>query len=185
MSTVLIVVIVVVVVIALLLLVLAPRMRERGRVAKRERELDQRRDTVATEHREEAAGRERQAEVAEQRARVAEQEAQRERAEAQLQKEKATLHEKGLADHELVADDEREKFAGTSAMEPESGGEHDLGRDPSSTGAQRDRGIGRSSGDDESLERKRTSAFDEGRAAADDPNRAADFRDGLNREERT
>jgi FtsZ-interacting cell division protein ZipA len=119
MSTVLIIVIVVVVVLIVgLLLVWLPRARERARLQKRERELDQRRDQVVGEHREEAASRERQAEVAEQRARLAEQEAKRERAESELAQEKANLHERGLADHELIDDDEREHFAGTSAAEP-------------------------------------------------------------------
>lgn len=120
MSTVLIIVIVVVVVLVVagLLLTRLPQARERARVQKRERELDERRDQVVDEHREEAAARQRQAEVAEQRARVAEQEANRERAESQLAQEKAKLHERGLADHELIDDDERERFAGTSATEP-------------------------------------------------------------------
>lgn len=121
MSTVLIIVIVVVVIIViagLVLLTRLPKARERARVQKRERELDQRRDQVVEQHRDEAASRERQAEVAEQRARVAAQEAERERAEAQLAEEKAKLHEQGLADHELIGDDERQHFAGTSAAEP-------------------------------------------------------------------
>jgi FtsZ-interacting cell division protein ZipA len=118
MSTVLIVVIVVVVIVVVGLLLTLPKARERARLQKRERELDQRRDQVVGEHREEAASRERQAEVAEQRAQVAAQEAKRERAESELAVEKAKLHERGLADHELIDDDEREHFAGTSAAEP-------------------------------------------------------------------
>lgn len=117
MSTVLIVVIVVVVVAAVAVLLLLPRLRERARVRSRERELDQRRERVVEEHRDEASGRERRAEVAEQRARVAAQEAERERAEAQVHDERAALYEKGLADHELIGDHEREEFAGTSAVE--------------------------------------------------------------------
>ncbi len=109
--------VVVVVVIALVVAFAMPRMR----VKARERELGQRRERVATEHREEAEGRMKNADVAERKARMAEQEAQRERAEAQLQQERAELHEKGLADHELVADDERERFAGTSAVEDREG----------------------------------------------------------------
>src|SRR5947209_4313498 len=112
-----IIVIAVVVVAILLALVLAlPRTREKERVKKRERELGQRRDRVVSEHREEADVRTRQAEEAELRARIAEQEAQRERAEAQLRQEHASLHGRGMADHELIADDEREHFAGTSAV---------------------------------------------------------------------
>jgi FtsZ-interacting cell division protein ZipA len=120
MSTAVIIVIVAVVVIALIaLLVALPRMRERAQIRGRERKLDERRDQVVTSHREEAAHRERKAEVAEQRARVAEQEAQRERAAAQAREEQATLHERGLADHELISEDERDDFAGTSAVPDE------------------------------------------------------------------
>ena len=45
-------------------------------------------------------------------------EAEAERAQAELHQERAGLHEKGMADHELIDDSEREKFAGTSAMSP-------------------------------------------------------------------
>ena len=117
MSTAVIIVIVVVVVILLIAAIVAvPRMRERQQIRGRERRLDERRDQVVTAHREEAAQRERQAEVAEQRARVAEQEAQRERAAAQAREEEAKLHERGLADDELISEDERDEFAGTSAV---------------------------------------------------------------------
>ena len=120
MSTAVIIVIVVVVVILLIAAVVAvPRMRERARIRGRERRLDQRRDQVVTAHREEAADRARRAEVAEQRARVAEQEAQRERAAAQAREEQANLHERGMADHELISEDERDDFAGTSAVRDE------------------------------------------------------------------
>jgi len=122
MSTAVIIVIVAIVVILLIVAVVAvPRMRERARIRGRERRLDQRRDQVVTAHREEAAQRERQAEVAEQRARVAEQEAQRERAAAQAREEQATLHERGLADHELISDHERDEFEGTSAVSDDPG----------------------------------------------------------------
>jgi FtsZ-interacting cell division protein ZipA len=115
MSTGLIIVIAVVVVILLVLLALAPRMRERARVKKGERELGRRREGRAAEHREVADTRNERAEAAEQRARVAQQEAERERAEADLHRERATASERGLADHELIGDDERDRFAGTSA----------------------------------------------------------------------
>ena len=116
MSTGAIVVIAVVVAIILLaLMFLMPRMRERSRIRKRERELGQRRESAAAEHREEAQSRARSAEEAEQRARIAEQEAQRERAEADLHKERAHATERGMADHQLIDDRERERFAGTSA----------------------------------------------------------------------
>lgn len=117
MSTGVIVAIVVVVLLLLGLLAALPRLRERGRIRARERELGDRRDQVIQEHNQEAQARTSQAEEAEQRARIAEQEAQQQRAAAQLSQEKAGLHERGLADHELIEDDEREKFAGTSAVE--------------------------------------------------------------------
>lgn len=117
MSTVAIVVIVVIVVLVLVgLFLMVPRARKRARVKKQERELRQRREQVVSEHREEAEDRERHGEEAERRARIAEREAQRERAEAQLLQEKAALHERGMADHELVGEHEREDFAGTSAV---------------------------------------------------------------------
>jgi FtsZ-interacting cell division protein ZipA len=125
MSTVAIVVIVVVVVLVLLgLFFVAPRIRERSRLASRTRELRSRREEAISEHREEAERRERSAQEHEQRARIAQQEAERERAEAQLRQEKATLHERGMADPELVDDEEREHFAGTSAA-PDPGSERD------------------------------------------------------------
>jgi ABC-type siderophore export system fused ATPase/permease subunit len=117
MSTAVIIVIVAIVVILLIAVMVAlPRMRQRAQIRGREKRLDERRDQVVTAHREEAAGRERRAEVAEQRARVAEQEARRERAAAQAREEQANLHERGLADHELISEDERDDFAGTSAV---------------------------------------------------------------------
>jgi hypothetical protein len=137
-------------------------VRERARVKRREHELDQRRDQVVTEHREEAGVRNRQAEEAEQRARIAEQEAQRARAEAQLREEKAAMHERGMADHDLIGDHERDRFEGTSAVEGEgaSGG-----------------GVG-DGGDGE-----RTSAYEEGQRAAHDPSRVEDFQQGRRQEE--
>jgi cell wall-associated NlpC family hydrolase len=95
-------------------------MRERARLKARERELGQRREHAATEQREAAEQHVGRAEAAEQRARIAAEEARRERAEADLRKERAGLHERGLADHELIEDHERERFAGTSAA-PEDG----------------------------------------------------------------
>jgi uncharacterized membrane protein YcjF (UPF0283 family) len=117
MSTALVVVIVVVVVLLIGVLLALPRMRQAATLRARERELDQRREVVADEHRSEAENRARQADVAERRARIAEQEAAAARAQAQLHEERAGLHERGLADQELVADDERDRFAGTSAVE--------------------------------------------------------------------
>jgi FtsZ-interacting cell division protein ZipA len=122
MSTGLIIVIVVVAIILIALVAFVmPRMRRQAQVRARERELEQRREHVADEHRAEAQERSRQADLAEQKARMAETEAKRERAEAELHEQRAQTHESGMADHELVRDDEREKFAGTSAMPDEPG----------------------------------------------------------------
>jgi hypothetical protein len=115
MSTGLIIAIIVVALILLAVLFLIPRMKRKAEMQKRERELANRRDAVATEHREVATSREREAEQAERKARMAQKEAERQRAEAELHQERATMHERGDADHELIEDHEREKFAGTSA----------------------------------------------------------------------
>jgi FtsZ-interacting cell division protein ZipA len=111
MSTGLIVVIVVVVLILIALAVMLPRMRRQAQVKARERELGQRRDRVATEHQQVASQHEREAEAAEQKARMAQTEAERRRSEAQLHEQKADMHQRGLADDELVDDNEREHFA--------------------------------------------------------------------------
>jgi FtsZ-interacting cell division protein ZipA len=115
--------IIAIVVVAVLLVALfafvLPRSRQKAEVAKRERELGQRRDRAAEEQRSEAAERNRQAEMAEQKARMAETEAKRERAEAELREQRAQMHEQGMADHELIDEGERDKFAGTSAMQDE------------------------------------------------------------------
>ncbi len=133
MSTAAIIVIVVVIVVILIaLFVLMPRMRGAARVKRRESELEDRRDQVAGENRAEAEVRERRADEAQRRARIAEQEAQRERAEANLHEERAELHERGMADHELIGENEREKFAGTSAV-PEAGTEGGAERGPAGT----------------------------------------------------
>ncbi len=120
------IVIVALIIIALLAFVM-PRMRARARVRARERELQQRREQVAGEHRAEADQRERQAARAEQRARIAAKEADAERAQAELHQERAGLHERGMADDELIDDDERDRFAGTSAMRPATDAEADRG----------------------------------------------------------
>jgi FtsZ-interacting cell division protein ZipA len=114
--------IIAIVVVALVLLALLafvlPRMRKNAQVRARERELGQRRERAAEEHRAEADSRRRDAEMAEQKARMAETEAKRERAEAELGEERARMHERGMADQELIDEKEREKFAGTSADDP-------------------------------------------------------------------
>jgi len=94
-------------IILIALFVALPRLRQRSMERKRERELMERRETVATEHRQEASARVERAEAAEQRARIAEQEARRERAEAQLHEERATATDRGLADDDLMRDDGR------------------------------------------------------------------------------
>jgi FtsZ-interacting cell division protein ZipA len=195
MSSVLIIVVVAVVVIVVigLLLVTMPSARERARLQKRDRELDERRERVVDEHREEAADRERQAEVAEQRARVAATEAERQRAESHVAQEKAKLHERGLADQELIDDDERQRFAGTSAIEPVHDPlSSDSSRQPT-TGSRTDP-IGpddtrdavddglHTPVEDRPTEASRTPAYEEGRAAADDPSRVANFEAGRRRE---
>ena len=151
-----IIVIAVVVVAILLALIFAlPRAREKARVKKREHELGQRREQAVTEHREAAEIRARRADEAEHRARIAEHEAQRERAEAQLREERAALHERGMADQELIADDERERFAGTAAVSDEQ-----------AIGAERQDEV------------SRTSAYEEGRRAVHEPERDAEFQQG-------
>ena len=111
MSTGLIVLIVVVALVVIGLLVLLPRMRAASERKKAERELVQRRETVAGEHREAAREREQRAEMAEQKARLAQQQAEKERAEAGVMEERAQMHERGMADDELVEDHERERFS--------------------------------------------------------------------------
>ena len=90
-------------------------IRQRARVKRGELELRQRRRQAANAERADADIRARQADEAGRRARIAEQEARRQHAEAQLGREKAALHERGMADDELIAESERERFAGTSA----------------------------------------------------------------------
>jgi hypothetical protein len=110
-STGLIIAIVVVALILIGLLVLLPRMRATAERKKAERELSQRRETVAGEHREAAREREQRAEVAEQKARMAQQAAEKERAEAGMMEQRAEMHERGMADDELVDEHERDRFA--------------------------------------------------------------------------
>jgi len=115
MSTGLIIAIVVVALILIAVLFFIPRMKRQAELKKRERELGQRREAVATEHREVADSRQREADQAERQARMAQKEAEKQRAEAELHQERATMHERGDADHELIDEHERDKFAGTSA----------------------------------------------------------------------
>jgi type II secretory pathway pseudopilin PulG len=112
MSTELIIAIIIVVVLVLIaLLVMLPRMRAAASRKQAQRELQSRRETVADQHRAEAAEREKRAEVAEQKVRIAQQDAERERAEAKLRHEQAAMHDRGLADDELIDESERDRFA--------------------------------------------------------------------------
>jgi hypothetical protein len=104
------IVVVALIVIALLAFVV-PRMRAKADLKKRERELNMRRERAAEEQRAEATARERQASEAEQRARIAAKEAEAERSQAQLHQERAGMHERGMADHELIDESERDRFA--------------------------------------------------------------------------
>ena len=143
MSTGLIIAIVVVALILLALLFFIPRMREKARVQKRERELEQRRDRVATEHREHADARQREAQQAEQKARLAQKEAERQRAEAGLHQERAKTYESGMADDELIDENERDRFAGTSAergMDRDADGVDDR-QETTATSRDRDDGV--------------------------------------------
>ena len=153
------IVVVALIIIALLAFVL-PRMRARARVQKRERELQQRRETVAGEHRAEAQTRERQATEAEQRAKIAQREAEAERAQASLHAERAQLHERGMADHELIDESERDRFAGTSAMSNDRDGDGIDDRQESMTDGRHD-SDGRGALDDDYERGRRDEAVDE------------------------
>jgi len=162
------------IIIALLAFVL-PRMRARARVQKRERELQNRREQVAGEHRAEADSRERQAAEAEQRARIAQREAEAERAQAELHQERAGLHEKGMADHELIDDSERDKFAGTSAVSRDRDADGVDDRRETTTGRQDSDDYERGRRDEAIDENERTARFDrtamEERERSDQPQR--------------
>jgi septal ring factor EnvC (AmiA/AmiB activator) len=114
MSTGVIIAIIVVVLILLALLLLLPRMRAKANEKKAQRELESRRERVATEHRETASVRATEADRAEQEAEIAQQKARAQRAEAEQHESEAKLHEQGLADDKLVEDHERDRFAGVS-----------------------------------------------------------------------
>ncbi len=114
MSTGVIIAIVVIVLLLIGLLVLLPRMRAKADQRKAQKELEGRRDRVATENREAASTRATEAERAEQEAVVAQQKAKAERAEAERLESEAQLHERGLADDQLVEDHERDRFQGVA-----------------------------------------------------------------------
>ena len=111
MSTGLIILIVVVALLLIGLLVMLPRMRAKSQERKAQRELESRRERVATEHRETASVRATEADRAEQEAEIAQQKARAERAEAERHEAEAKMHERGLADDKLVDDHERDRFA--------------------------------------------------------------------------
>ena len=111
MSTGLIIAIIVVAIIIIALLVMLPRMRAAADRKKAERELHSRREAVAGEHRQAAVERESAPSRPSRRRAWPQQAAERERAEANLQHERASMHERGMADHELIDDDERDRFA--------------------------------------------------------------------------
>jgi len=121
MDTWLIILIVVVVLILIALLVLMPRMRAKAQEKKAERELGQRRERVATEHREEAGTRATRAEQAEREAAIAQQNAAAERAEADKLEQEAQLHERGLADDKLIDEHERDRFQGVAGSGADDG----------------------------------------------------------------
>jgi hypothetical protein len=114
MSTGLIIAIIVVVLILLALLFLLPRIRAKANEKKAQRELESRRERVATEKRETASARQTEAEKAEQEAEIAQQRARAQRAEAERHEAEARMHERGLADDQLVEDHERDRFAGVT-----------------------------------------------------------------------
>ena len=106
MSTGLIIAIVVVAIIIIALLALMPRMRAKAREREARRELESRRERVADEHRTAAT--------------------ERERAEANLRRERAEMHERGMADDELIDDNERDRFQGVAGTGDRDGDGHTM-----------------------------------------------------------
>ena len=100
-------------IILIAVLVALPRMRSKAA----DRKLDNKRQEVASQHREEADTRTREAEMAEARAQqqrseaeLAQAEANKQRSDAEIHAKRAELHDQGLADHELdggMRDDDR------------------------------------------------------------------------------
>ena len=162
---------IVVVLLVVGVLVMLPRMRAKAEQQKAERELQSRRAAVADRHRGEATRREREAEMAEQKARIAQQEAEKGRAEAQLEHERAKLHDRGMADDELIADHERDRFAGVT----------DVDGDGSTTDDRARRDMGRDDDRDGVDDRRETETTP--RAATDDGT-SADYEQGREDERR-
>jgi hypothetical protein len=121
MSTGLIIAIVVIVLILIALLVMLPRMRAKAEERKAQKELESRRERVATENREVASTRASEADKAEQQAVVAQQEAKAQRAEAEKLEAEAQMHERGLADDQLIEDHERDRFGNVAGAGHDEG----------------------------------------------------------------
>ena len=129
MSTELIIGIVIVVLVLVALLVLLPRMRAKAGERKATKELESRRERVATENREEAGARSSSAEASEREAAIAHQKAKSQRAEAEGLEQTAQLHERGLADDTLIDDNERDRFEGvTGTARSDRAGERTTGQ---------------------------------------------------------
>jgi type IV secretory pathway VirB10-like protein len=105
-STGLIVAIVVVALIVIALLFLLPRLRAKKAEREHQKMVERRRTEAVEHHRSEADHRHEQAERRAAQAELAEQEAQRARAEAEIHAKRAELHERGMADDELLDDDD-------------------------------------------------------------------------------
>lgn len=171
-------VIIAIVVVVLIAIALFAFMRSRGQ-QRAQRELENRRERAADRHRTEAAERNRQAELAEQKAQMAEAEAKRERAEAEVREQRAQMHEQGMADHELVEDHERDRFADTSATHDEPAPM----RDDHSAAVRDDRPMHEPGGEyaqgreDEAAEREGRFARDEETARTDEPTTTTPRRD--------
>ena len=146
------------------LLVLMPRMRAKAQEKKAARELAQRRERVATEHREEAGTRATRAEEAERKAAIAQQNAAAERAEAERHEQEAQLHERGLADDNLIDDHERDRFQGVAGGNDATRGDDDRVADGSRgegngvTGATREDTAARQAGNTEYEQGRRDEA---------------------------
>jgi hypothetical protein len=180
-------IVVVAVIILALLAFMLPRMRRNAELKKRERELHQRRERAAEEQRAEADARDRQASEAEQRAKIAQREAEAERAQAQLHSERAGMHEKGMADHELVDERERDRFApvmdrdrdGVDDRREASTDRHD--RDGDGVDDRRETGGARAASTDDYQQGRHDEAVDRDRPARFDRDEATERRDAPSR----
>lgn len=181
MTTAVIVAIVVAAIILVALLVMLPRMRHKAVERRHVRELESRRSAEAKRQRSEASERERRAEIAEQEARMARQKAERDRADAQLHEERARMHERGMADHDLIEDHERDKFAGVAGV----------GRDRDDDGVRDSAEPAAAAPDDRAMATDRddrattagtgegrTEAYEQGRMSVHDDERREAFKEG-------